>query len=361
MPNFMDRINAGLLGPAQNYGGLLSPQDQQAAQQQAQMAMYANLMGAGGWSDKPTSLGQAIGGASQAGRASQTEGLQSALQAQLMKSQMARNEKAGMPTSAEEFEYRQKLTPEQQVQFDALRAKSGPAAIQEFEYFKKLPPEEQATFTKLQRQPTVPKVVMIGNVPHLVDPVTGAKQPLSTLENEAAGAGAVKQAEGYGAACGKAAGELSGSVQKKGADAKVAQSTLDGADALIDIATGSSVGAARDKFAAAFGYATEPAQALAELKVLQANLMLNQPRMEGPQSDRDVQLYREAAGQLGEPGVPADIKKAALRRIYALQDKYTANADAATPVNPAAPTAGSAPASRTPGETAAARAKRLGL
>jgi hypothetical protein len=338
MPGIMDRIYAGLLGPTTNYGGILNPAAEKQAQQQARSAMYAQLLQAGGPSTQRIGLGQALGGAAMAGQNAQQESLKQALQAQLMQSQITRNEKTNLPTSAEEFEYFQKLSPEQQAQYNAMRAKSGPAAIQEFEYFQKLPPDQQAQYTKLQRQPTVPKVVMIGNVPHLVDPVTGERRPLSTLENEAAGAGAVEQAKGYGSSFGKAAGELAGNIQKKGSDAKVAQATLEGADALIDVATGSTAGAVRDKFAAAFGYATEPAEALAELKVLQANLMLSQPRMEGPQSDRDVQLYREAAGQLGEPGVPAALKKAALRQIIALQNKYTERADAASPMNPAATT-----------------------
>lgn len=359
MPGVMDRIYSGLLGPTTNYGGILDPRAEEMAKRQAQMAFASQLMQAGGYSKTPVTMGQALGTAMAGGQQAQTDSLNQALQANLMQSQIARNSKVNQPTSVEEYEYVKNLPPEEQAVFNQMKAKSGPAAIQEFMFFKSLPPDEQAQYIKLQRQPTVPKVVMIGNVPHLVDPVTGEKRPLSSLEQEAAGAGAVKQAEGYGAAFGKAAGEVAGNIQKKGSDAKMAQSTLEGADALIDIATGSAAGNVRDKFAAAFGYATEPAQALAELKVLQANLMLNQPRMEGPQSDRDVQLYREAAGQLGEPGVPAEIKKAALRQIINLQNKYSDRAAGAGTVNPAAPTGAkpTAPAN----ETAAQRAKRLGL
>jgi hypothetical protein len=334
MPNFMDRINAGLLGPAQNYGGLLSPQDQRAAQQQAQMAMYANLMGDGGWSDKPVSLGQAIGGASQAGRASQTEGLQSALQAQLMKSQMARNEKAGMPTSAEEFEYRQKLTPEQQVQFDALRAKSGPAAIQEFEYFKNLSPDEQATFTKLQRQPTVPKVVMIDNVPTLVDPVTGTRTPLSSLEQEATGAATVKEAEATATARGAGAGAIDAEIRKKGSNAVTVTDLLDIAEPLIEVSTGSTAGAGVDAVAAFFGKSTDGATAIAKLKTLSGQLIAQMPRMEGPQSDSDRLLYQQSAGDLANPSVPREQRLAASATIRQLQEKYknrAAGLDSATP------------------------------
>jgi hypothetical protein len=198
MPNFMDRIMGGLLGPSQNYGGLLNPQDEANAQNQARMALFSNLLASSGYSNQPTSIGQALGGAMNAGRQAQSDGLQSALQAQLMRSQIAKNERPNLPTSAEEFEYFKNLSPEDQAIFNSMKAKAGPAAIQEFEYFKQLPTEDQQTYIKLQRQPTVPKVVMIGNVPHLVDPVTGTRTPLSTLEQEATGAGAVAAATAGG-------------------------------------------------------------------------------------------------------------------------------------------------------------------
>jgi hypothetical protein len=348
MPNFMDRLNAGLLGPAQNYGGLLSPQDQQAAQQQAQMAMYANLMGAGGWSDKPTSLGQAIGGASQAGRAAQTEGLQSALQAQLMKSQIARNEKQNLPTSAEEFEYFKSLSPEDQEVFNGLRAKSGPAAIQEFQFFKSLSPEDQAAWTKLQRQPTVPKLTKINGVDHLVDPVTRQTWPLSSLQQEVDAVSAIEGAKAEAGATGKGKGEVTADILKKGNGADAINGIIDIAEPLIDVATGSTAGAAVDSVSKFFGKATDGAQATASLQILQAALMMNQPRMEGPQGVLDVQLYEKMAGQIGDPTIPRDQKKAALKTIRDLQARYK---ERAGDVSKSAPS----------GETAAARAKRLGL
>lgn len=109
---------------------------------------------------------------------------------------------------------------------------------------------------------------------------------------------------------------------KKAMNAGTVLGMLDLADPLIDAATGSLVGAGRDALAQAFGAAPEGAQAIAQLRVLQAALMTNMPRMEGPQSDRDVDLYRQAAGQIGDPAVPNQIKKAAVRTIRALQQQY---------------------------------------
>lgn len=95
------------------------------------------------------------------------------------------------------------------------------------------------------------------------------------------------------------------------------------ASELISGATGSMVGAGYDATIKAFGGAPKGAQNVAKLKVIEGALMMNQPRMEGPQSDKDVALYRQMAGQLGDPTVPAPIKAAALDQIRSLNEKYS--------------------------------------
>jgi hypothetical protein len=97
---------------------------------------------------------------------------------------------------------------------------------------------------------------------------------------------------------------------------------LDEAEQWIDRATSSYAGSARDVAARAVGVSTEASQAAARLKVLQGALMMAQPRMEGPQSDKDVALYREMAGRLGDTTVPAAEKRAAVATIRSLQQKY---------------------------------------
>jgi hypothetical protein len=109
---------------------------------------------------------------------------------------------------------------------------------------------------------------------------------------------------------------------KQRAGAEGALAIINEAEPLIDKATGSYVGAGTDLAARAFGGTTEGATTIAQLKTLQAALMMKLPRMEGPQSNYDVQLYREAAGQSGDPTVPRAQKKAALDTIRALQEKY---------------------------------------
>ena len=93
-------------------------------------------------------------------------------------------------------------------------------------------------------------------------------------------------------------------------------------EALVTLATGSWGGAAVDQVFRIFGVSTKGSQAASQLKVLQGNLMLAQPRMEGPQSDRDVNLYREMSAVVGDPTVPAQDKLAALATLRQLQEKY---------------------------------------
>jgi hypothetical protein len=91
---------------------------------------------------------------------------------------------------------------------------------------------------------------------------------------------------------------------------------------LLPKATGSGLGAARDIAAATFGQSTEGAQNLASLKAIQAGLILKMPRLEGPQGVLDLKLYEAAAGDIGNPFVPAATKLKALETLEKFQDKY---------------------------------------
>jgi hypothetical protein len=115
---------------------------------------------------------------------------------------------------------------------------------------------------------------------------------------------------------------------KRAAAAKNLLPLIHQADKLIDGATGSYAGAASDQVARFFGNATGGAQNIAQLRVLEGNLMMAQPRMEGPQSNTDVLLYRQMAAQIGDPTVPNEAKKAALSTLRALYTKYEPQASA---------------------------------
>lgn len=242
--------------------------------------------------------------------------------------------KQPVPSSVAEYEYAKANGYPGTFQEWLAQGNAGPretADIQNWRFFQNLTPEQQRQWIALQRQPTVPQLAIINGVPTLVDRLSGTTRPLSTPEAEATAA--ARKAEET--AIGTARGEARGGLEKKGVNAEAVLDTLDLADPLIDVATGSAVGTAADKVAAFFGRSLTGDQAIAQLKILQANLMTNMPRMEGPQSDRDVQLYREAAGELGDPTVPRERKRKAITTIRALQRKYAARAgSSATAASP---------------------------
>ena len=59
-------------------------------------------------------------------------------------------------------------------------------------------------------------------------------------------------------------------------------------------ATGSGIGSLLDTGASWFGVSTEGAQSTAQLSTIAGQLVSNMPRMEGPQSDKDVQMYKHS-------------------------------------------------------------------
>jgi hypothetical protein len=87
-------------------------------------------------------------------------------------------------------------------------------------------------------------------------------------------------------------------------------------------ATGSGVGAKVDDVAAFFGISTDGAKATAELQVLGDRILKSVPRFEGPQSDRDVEAYKAAAGKLSDPATPNATRAAAFKTIVDLNQKY---------------------------------------
>jgi hypothetical protein len=112
---------------------------------------------------------------------------------------------------------------------------------------------------------------------------------------------------------------------QKAQDAKDAIAAIDMAEKLIDKATGSGIGSAIDTAAGFFGKSTSGAQAGAQLKAIEGDLVAKMPKMSGPQSDKDVLLYRQMAGQIGDPSVPRETKKAALLTIREIQGRYAGN------------------------------------
>jgi hypothetical protein len=96
---------------------------------------------------------------------------------------------------------------------------------------------------------------------------------------------------------------------------------------LLPQAHGSGIGNLIGGAANFVGLETEANKADAQLKVLGSKILMNTPRFQGPQSDKDVAVYKEAAGQIGDPSIPAGVRMAALSTIVDINKKYAPNLD----------------------------------
>ncbi len=103
-------------------------------------------------------------------------------------------------------------------------------------------------------------------------------------------------------------------------------SALDDAESILKggKATASGVGNVADAAARAVGVSTAGAQDAARLEALSGWLVSNVPRMEGPQSNYDVQNYMTMAGKVGDRTTPIAERLAALKEVRRLQGKYAA-------------------------------------
>ena len=143
----------------------------------------------------------------------------------------------------------------------------------------------------------------------------------------------------------KGAGKPSATFERTKATREQTQRDLSGALAtlkevvkpggLIEQSTGSGAGRAFDIAAGFIGEAPQGAIAIGKLQPLADQILKLVPRFEGPQSDKDTQSYKEAAGQLANPTLPREIRKAAANTLIGLFEKRknqftTAGAEAET-------------------------------
>jgi hypothetical protein len=292
-----------------------------------------SLLANSGYSTTPRSFGQVLGASALQSQQLAAQRQNDQLEQSYKRAQIQRlmKEPTG-PATVQEYEYavRNGFTGTFEDWQTKARGQNDPADVAVYKYWNSLSPDERQNFLKLKRNVGSDFAIeTVNGVPTVVyKPAAGGNSmiplvtPLTNLPAQAAGASTIKQAEATGSKTGEALGGIAGGIQTKGANAVSTNNLLDIAEPLIDVATGSATGAARDAVARVFGSSTSGATAISKLKVLQAGLMTSMPRMEGPQSDRDVMLYREAAGQIGDPIVPAEQKKAAVETIRQIQDRY---------------------------------------
>ena len=105
-------------------------------------------------------------------------------------------------------------------------------------------------------------------------------------------------------------------------DAQSVLNLMDGVEGLIDQAHGSGLGNIVGGAQNFFGISSDKNAADAKLNALSGALVSKQPKMSGPQSDKDVLLYKQMAGDLGNPTLPASVRKAAAETVREIQRTY---------------------------------------
>lgn len=177
------------------------------------MQLGAGLLSASGPSEQRISLGQALGSGLVQNQAFKQQQQENQLKQLLLMSQIQRNKAkqqgGAAPSKVQEYEYAKqngfKGSFEEWMRVASSQPQS-PAGIQEYEYWNKLSPEEKKNFLALQRSPVVPQLSIINGVPTLVDRTNATQTPLTTQEAEIEAAR--KKAEAQASA--KAGGAITG-------------------------------------------------------------------------------------------------------------------------------------------------------
>jgi hypothetical protein len=81
----------------------------------------------------------------------------------------------------------------------------------------------------------------------------------------------------------------------------------------------------------ASGIPTNKSAADAQLRVISGALTSNMPRMEGPQSNADVALYKQSAADVANSNLPYQTRMKALETVIGLNEKYAATPSAPPP------------------------------
>jgi hypothetical protein len=163
--------------------------------------------------------------------------------------------------------------------------------------------------------------------------VAGGFQATPTAAQAAAAAGAKTKAE----ADARAASEADAGRTKKATNANEMLRSISRAKNLLDLdPTGSLGGALMDKAVGTVGLTTPGGNVANSLETLSGWLVSNVPRMEGPQSNFDVENYRVMAGRIGDRTVPIAARKAALAEVERIQQKYAGLNEGSEPEQPRA-------------------------
>lgn len=211
--------------------------------------------------------------------------------------------------------------------YGAMRRPNDPALVATYKFREGLSPADREKLDALNRAPVTidlgggKLLIPSGGGPGTMLPKTPPPQSMPAFQEE------VAKAKTTGAETGKRTFNMQGINEI----INRAEIVLSGRQP----PTGSYMGWAVDQAGQIVGYSPAGANEATELEAIGGALVAKMPRMEGPQSDYDRQMYIQMAGRIGDRTLPVDQRLTALRAVRGLWGKYeslnTGTAGAASP------------------------------
>src|SRR3990167_6939114 len=205
--------------------------------------------------------------------------------------------------------------------------KGHPSSVREWEYYKSLSDEEKKLFLEVKRNPNI---LNLGGAMAVRAPGGGIGESYNvTPKPQDMPAFRAEQTRAQEQA--KADVTASADVDKKSVKASAMEDYITEAEGMLKDASGSLFGTGLAMGKSAVGISDKSTKANQQLKLISGWMVSNVPRMEGPQSDFDVQNYREMAATVGDSTVPIGDRMAALKTLRTLQSKYTKTPNKGSP------------------------------
>lgn len=207
--------------------------------------------------------------------------------------------------------------------YGVINNKELPSNIQEWQYYNQMAPEDQKRYIQMKRQG---QVINLGGSQIIADPTNPAGAPLKTFEvtPKPEDMPDFRGAQAEATAQGKAQGERTANAQKQEFDARANRNYLTQALKLLPESTSGGVATAGKIVKGGLGISDAATQADRKLNIIAAKLTGTVPRFEGPQGVLDVELYKQAAGDLANTNLPAGDREAAAQFMLDLLDQYGA-------------------------------------
>lgn len=198
-----------------------------------------------------------------------------------------------------------------------------PSNIQEWQIYNNMTPQDQKRFLQMKRQG---QVINLGGSQMIPDPTDPGGTPLANIpvtpKPEEMPAFKGDQAEQT--ALGKAQGERTANVEKQEFDGRANKNYLAQALKLLPESTSGGAATAGKAVKGVLGVSDKATQADRKLNIIAAKLTGTVPRFEGPQGVLDVELYKQAAGDLANTNLPSGDREAAAQFMLDLLDQYGA-------------------------------------